>query len=326
MSTVDPAIQTVSASIAHLSVYGMLGPSALIDASIFKPDGALDASQGGSDGATGSDSAPDQSVATEDAPSGSDGSSVDGAVAEASSCLTQSCIGDDGCCPPGCDANSDNDCAPVCGNDVIEPGETCDSNCSCQPTVCTTETGTPENCDVACNVPVLSCKTNDGCCPYACNQTNDGDCAGTTWSVVTVSQVDYSNANFNYCSTLQIYGIAPSSSYAVTTCNPVGQNPGTGDPVITSIVDNLGNVYFTGSDDNCTDPSAIPNQAGWSCNNAAGLPTMACSTQATGGFKTRSTANIGRLDVTICASGGPAGAGVAPLYIFYNSPVAPHLG
>lgn len=32
----------------------------------------------------------------------------------------------DGCCPTGANANNDNDCAPVCGNGVVEPGEQCD--------------------------------------------------------------------------------------------------------------------------------------------------------------------------------------------------------
>ncbi len=32
----------------------------------------------------------------------------------------------DGCCPTGANANNDDDCAPVCGNGVAEPGEQCD--------------------------------------------------------------------------------------------------------------------------------------------------------------------------------------------------------
>ena len=32
----------------------------------------------------------------------------------------------DGCCPPGANANNDNDCAPVCGNGVVEGSEQCD--------------------------------------------------------------------------------------------------------------------------------------------------------------------------------------------------------
>jgi hypothetical protein len=33
----------------------------------------------------------------------------------------------DGCCPAGANANTDSDCTPVCGNGVVERGETCDT-------------------------------------------------------------------------------------------------------------------------------------------------------------------------------------------------------
>jgi cysteine-rich repeat protein len=32
----------------------------------------------------------------------------------------------DSCCPPGANANNDNDCTPMCGNGATEPGEQCD--------------------------------------------------------------------------------------------------------------------------------------------------------------------------------------------------------
>ena len=35
------------------------------------------------------------------------------------------CRDGDGCCPAGCNANNDGDCTRTCGNEVIEPGETC---------------------------------------------------------------------------------------------------------------------------------------------------------------------------------------------------------
>lgn len=41
---------------------------------------------------------------------------------------------DDGCCPPGANANNDNDCAPVCGNTLCEPSEdpiNCAADCPC---------------------------------------------------------------------------------------------------------------------------------------------------------------------------------------------------
>lgn len=41
---------------------------------------------------------------------------------------------DDGCCPPGIDANTDNDCKAVCGNKIVEPGEDCDGTTGCSAT------------------------------------------------------------------------------------------------------------------------------------------------------------------------------------------------
>jgi cysteine-rich repeat protein len=41
------------------------------------------------------------------------------------------CVHSDGCCPDSCNANQDNDCEAVCGNDVIEPGEQCDGGGCC---------------------------------------------------------------------------------------------------------------------------------------------------------------------------------------------------
>ncbi|MBN1543833.1 hypothetical protein JW898_00045 [Candidatus Woesearchaeota archaeon] len=46
--------------------------------------------------------------------------------------LIKSCKNNDGCCPEGCDANTDTDCEPVCGNHACEPGENssnCDDDC-----------------------------------------------------------------------------------------------------------------------------------------------------------------------------------------------------
>ncbi|MFZ5896060.1 MAG: hypothetical protein ACOY0T_33700 [Myxococcota bacterium] len=74
------------------------------------------------------------------------------------------CSGGDGCCPIGCNANTDSDCAAVCSNNVREPGETCDPPSSCPATcddgnVCTTDTtsGTAEACTLACDHTLTSC-------------------------------------------------------------------------------------------------------------------------------------------------------------------------
>ncbi len=58
-----------------------------------------------------------------------------------------SCSSDDGCCPTGCDANSDTDCPAVCGNGVIEPGEACDGGAEPDPALCTDSCTEPSGCE-----------------------------------------------------------------------------------------------------------------------------------------------------------------------------------
>lgn len=93
------------------------------------------------------------------------------------------CVDADGCCPAGCNANTDSDCASVCGNDVVEANEACDGNCpaSCDDAdACTSDarSGSDATCDVMCtNSAINSCTDNDGCCAPGCDATNDSDCA-----------------------------------------------------------------------------------------------------------------------------------------------------
>lgn len=102
-------------------------------------------------------------------------------------------LSDDGCCPAGGDANNDNDCAAVCGNDVYEPGgnETCDigietgagacpggpSDCA-DGNACTNDTASGVGCLAACSNSVVTvCASGDGCCPSgSCNNNTDSDC------------------------------------------------------------------------------------------------------------------------------------------------------
>ncbi|HKP58832.1 MAG TPA: DUF4215 domain-containing protein [Polyangiales bacterium] len=90
----------------------------------------------------------------------------------------------DGCCPSGATAASDVDCAPKCGNGVVEPGETCDPPESCK--ACTTSntclsprgTGSATSCNLRCDmVPITQCRSSDRCCPAGCNSNNDRDCS-----------------------------------------------------------------------------------------------------------------------------------------------------
>jgi hypothetical protein len=72
--------------------------------------------------------------------------------------------------------------AAFCGNNIVEPGETCDGNCptSCADTLtCTLDNlvGTPANCNVACEHPGIGCVAGDSCCSPGCDGLTDSDCA-----------------------------------------------------------------------------------------------------------------------------------------------------
>jgi hypothetical protein len=89
------------------------------------------------------------------------------------------CAEGDHCCPPGCNAQTDSDCNPLCGNGVVESGESCDPPSSC-PNVCPDDgdactveqlTGSAVTCNVRClHVPITDCSgaTSDHCCPTGC--------------------------------------------------------------------------------------------------------------------------------------------------------------
>jgi cysteine-rich repeat protein len=91
----------------------------------------------------------------------------------------------DGCCPYGANATEDGDCPSICGNGVVEPGETCDPSSSCPETCTTTNAclmavaaGSAGECTATCTlVPVTTCTGGDGCCPDGCSQANDSDCS-----------------------------------------------------------------------------------------------------------------------------------------------------
>ncbi len=97
------------------------------------------------------------------------------------------CVSGDGCCPTGCNAASDHDCAPICNDGRVEAGETCDPPASCPTTCpddgdpCTIEhlVGDPTQCTSACrHEPITTCSGSqrDGCCPSACSAASDSDC------------------------------------------------------------------------------------------------------------------------------------------------------
>jgi hypothetical protein len=97
------------------------------------------------------------------------------------------CVGGDGCCPPGCNAAADRDCAPNCGDGRLGAGETCDPPGTC-PILCPDDgdpctldvlTGDSLHCDVVCrHLPVTACSGTaaDLCCPTGCGPDKDVDC------------------------------------------------------------------------------------------------------------------------------------------------------
>jgi hypothetical protein len=107
----------------------------------------------------------------------------------------KACTSGDRCCPAGCTAETDRDCAPICGNGTIEKGESCDPPSSCPTTCpddgdpCTAETltGDPTTCSARCtHPPITMCSgaTTDRCCPTGCTSKQDADCpAATTLSL-----------------------------------------------------------------------------------------------------------------------------------------------
>jgi len=93
---------------------------------------------------------------------------------------------DDGCCPPGTDLHADSDCAPRCGNGVVERGERCDPPESCPTSAaCSGEdacsiasfSGEPDDCSARCEQRrIEGCEPGDGCCPPGCMADRDTDC------------------------------------------------------------------------------------------------------------------------------------------------------
>ena len=104
-----------------------------------------------------------------------------GCSAECSNTDISECADGDGCCPSACDGLTDSDC-PLCGNGVIEVGETCDGDCptSCDDSeACTIDTlvGDPTMCNAECTYEDITvCQNDDGCCPSSCDNSNDNDC------------------------------------------------------------------------------------------------------------------------------------------------------
>jgi parallel beta-helix repeat protein len=81
--------------------------------------------------------------------------------------------------------DGDGDELPRCGNNRIDPGETCDPPNTCPADCddldpCTTDhrTGSVSTCDVVCTheETIDTCANGDGCCPTGCTLNTDTDC------------------------------------------------------------------------------------------------------------------------------------------------------
>ena len=96
----------------------------------------------------------------------------------------------DGCCPTGATSLTDTDCPVVCGNSLVEAGETCDTGIAVGvgacPTVATCGDGMPCTTDAVANAgtctascahaPIVMAMNGDGCCPPGADPTLDNDC------------------------------------------------------------------------------------------------------------------------------------------------------
>jgi hypothetical protein len=228
----------------------------------------------------------------------------------------------------GTDASTSGDAKPVCGNGIVEAGETCDGNCpvcGAEDFSCFTETGSPSTCDVRCHVPIAACGGGDACCPYAkagadCTHADDAECAGTGWQNLSWGVITWAP-----CTTVRVYGVVPGDSMLFTLCTPDGVGQ-TGDSQITSIVDSNGTNYFptlSPVNDDTKDPSALPLLAGWSCKSDVGASAMSTAPENDGGFIITGAATY-RVDVTVCGAGGGQGSG--RFFVWWNGTSTPNAG
>lgn len=229
------------------------------------------------------------------------------------------CVDDDGCCPNGCDANTDNDCAAMCGNAITEPGETCDPESSCpmntadcdDQNACTGDTfgGDPATCTAMCTYnDVTACISGDGCCPTSCTPANDTDCVaqcgngvvemGETCDPIADCPTDCDD--MDACTSDTLTG-------SPTNCTAACQNV-----EITMCVDGDGccpAACDETTDDDCN--ASCGNgvlETGETCDPIADCPTScddmdACTTDELLGSASNCTAECQYTDITTCIDG-----------------------
>lgn len=87
----------------------------------------------------------------------------------------------DECCPADADANTDQDCSPMCGNGIVEQGERCDGNCPTQGTCeddnpCTVDVLNGTGCGRYCSRGPSQGRADDGCCLTGETWIDDSAC------------------------------------------------------------------------------------------------------------------------------------------------------
>lgn len=246
--------------------------------------------------------------------------------------IQESCVNGDGCCPSGCNANNDNDCKAACGNDVVEPGETCDGPrcpiaCPTPKDRCVESRGSAKECTLQCSVPVQCTLESDGCCSFgsdgACGGASDKDCRGEKWEWLEWPDILDLDAR-TACVDIRVFGIEPGASYDFTTCAPPGSS-GVGDldPDIVQVTDDVKNEYPEAVDEACASATALPRLAKSECRNKSGAEVMACGSPTAAGFQAKPGASS--MTVRICRHDKTA-PGKTPLYIWYNASKKPQKG
>jgi hypothetical protein len=153
----------------------------------------------------------------------------------------------DGCCPAGCDSNTDADCSPRCGDGALEPtlGEICDTglpagNKKACPTSCPDD-GNPctqvlllsaGTCAAKCVLlPVTIPLAGDGCCPPGADFTLDPDCSPQCGNGVVETPAEKCDWG--------VPGSCPSSCPAAGACTLVTQVGMSGDCTATCVTQTI---------------------------------------------------------------------------------------
>jgi MYXO-CTERM domain-containing protein len=227
-----------------------------------------------------------------------------------------SCTNGDGCCPSGCGHALDDDCSASCGNNVVDPGETCDPPTSCPAScndsnTCTTDTlsGAAAQCTSLCTyAPITACANGDSCCPAGCNQATDSDCSASCGDSVVdpgetcdpPSGCPTSCSDGDACTTDLFTGSADACSAAcsyspITACQasdgccPAGCDRSSDSDCSASCGDSVIDASET-----CDPPSSCPV----SCDDG-----NACTADTMSGSAANCNAACHHAPITTCASG-----------------------